>query len=90
MAPAVPRKVETLKETTQGGRAGARGTTEESTETQNPFLLCVFTFAWGYHTESPENSLWEVSQVSLQLAAEGRGLLKDRYQFWGWPRNPLE
>ena len=48
----------------------------------SPF--CVFTFVWGCHTESSANSLREDSQVSLQLTAEGRGLLGDRYQFWGW------
>ena len=42
------------------------------------------TFEWGCHTESSANFLREVSQVSLQLTAEGRGLPGDRYQFWGW------
>ena len=60
-APAVPRK---------------GSTTEESTKTQNPFLpVCVFTFVWGFHTESPANSLQEVSRVSLQLTAEAWGPL---------------
>ena len=49
------------------GREG-RGTPEESTKTQNPFpSFCVFTFVWGFHTESPANALREVSRVSLQL-----------------------
>ena len=46
------RKRENPKGTrTWGGRAGARGTTEESTKTQNPILpFCVFTFFFGLAT----------------------------------------
>ena len=51
------KKGKTPKETTQGGTAGARGTTEESTETQEPVsIFCMFTFVWGCHTDSPANS----------------------------------
>ena len=38
----------------------------------------VFTLVWGCHTESPANSPREVSRVSLQLTAKGRGLPGDR------------
>ena len=63
------------------GRAG-EATESVKTRPRSPFL--VFTFVWGCHTESPANSLREVSQVSLQLTAEGRGPPGDRYQFRGW------
>ena len=77
----VPRKGGNQKETTQGGTAGARGTTEESTKTQNRLPPFVCSPLRGVATP---NSLREVSQVSLQLTAEGSGLPGDRHQFWGW------
>ena len=46
-----------------------------------PPVLFVFTFVWGCHTESPANSLLEVSRVSLQLTAVSG---TTHYQFWGW------
>ena len=55
VASPVPRKGKTPKETTQGGWEGARGTTEESTKTQNPFPpLCVHLCVGLPHRESCE------------------------------------
>ena len=52
------RKRETTKGTKLGEGGRVPGTTEESTETQKPVSpFCVCTFVWGYHTESPANSL---------------------------------
>ena len=64
------------------GRVGGSNRVQPRLKTRFP--LFVFTFVRGCHTESPANSLREVSLVSLQLTAEGRGLPVDRYQFWGW------
>ena len=83
-------KRETPKETTQGGRAGRQRHHRRVTKTQTPFPPIVCSPLCGVgHTESPANSLREVSQVSLQLTAEGRGLSGDRYQFWGWCPFPV-
>ena len=88
------------KQPREGGREGARGTTEESTKTQNPFPpFFVFTFVWGCHTESPANSLAgsqsTFSRKSgpgprpgpdlLSEELQGRGLPGDlQSQFWEW------
>ena len=75
MAPLVPRKVKTPKETTQGGRAGARGTTEESTKTQNPLPpLCVHLCVGLPHRESCE-------LFCGKLVVHGLGLTFSRRSF---------
>ena len=69
---------------TQVGRAGAKHHRRVHQDPKPVSSFFVLTFLWGCHTESPANSLREVSQVSLQLTAEGRGVPEDRSQFWGW------
>ena len=76
------------KGNTQGG--GQRHPRRVHQDSKPVSLVCVFTFVWGCHTESPANALREVSRVSLQLTAEGRGLPGDQYQFWCWCPFKLE
>ena len=77
VAPPVPRERKPQKETTQGGWEGARGTTEESSKTQNPFLPFVCSPVWGCHSESPANSLRGKSADFLLEELQGRGLPGD-------------
>ena len=82
---AVPRKGENPKGNHSGREGGRQRHPRRVHQDSKPVSpVCVFSFVWGCHTESPANSLREVSRVSLQLTAEGRGLPGDRYQFWGW------
>ena len=63
----------------KGGKTREGGGRNRVRQDSPSFL--VFTFVWGCHTESPANSLREVSRVSLQLTAVS-GFTD--YQFWGW------
>ena len=75
VAPPVPRKGKTPKETTQGGRAGARGTTEESTKTQNPFPPFVCSPLCGVATPRVLRTLLRVDFLLEEV--QGRGLPRD-------------
>ena len=82
VAPPVPRQLETSEENhpgREGGRQRHHRRVHRDSQPVSPF--CVFTFVWGCHTESPANSLREVSRVSLQLTAVSGST---DYQFWGW------
>ena len=73
------RERKTPKVDRQGRVGGSNRVRQDS-----PSFSSFSPFVWGCHTESSANSVREVSQVSLQLTAAGRGLPGDRYQFWGW------
>ena len=72
----------------EGGRAPEAPHTPPRLRTRFP--LCVFTFVWGCHTESPANSLREVSGPwpgpdLLPEELQGRGLPGDlQSQFLEW------
>ena len=74
----VPRK-----ENPKGGQT-REGGWEQQSPSRLTLVFRVFHLCVGPHRECPANSLREVSQVSQQLTAEGRGLPGDPYQFWGW------
>ena len=67
----------------KGGQT-REGGWEEQSSSRLTLVFLVFTLCVGCHTESSANSLREVSEVSLQLTAEGRSPPRDRYQFWSW------
>ena len=71
------------RKTPKGVRQGRVGGGNRVCKNHPRSHFLVLTFVWGCHSQSPANSLREVSQVSLQLTTEGRGLPGNRYQFWG-------